>query len=209
MTVDNKILHDIKPTVIHQPLLKTIPPELLPRFDPVYVEHYNRYNVGRLNTHQVPIEDFRANPIKIRNLLQPRRRPGHAQDFSQQQCPIKDGEITLRIFLPESLPGKDGKPKKEKRSTKGRRAQHRRQQDGGWRNISRQAPQHRPWPLVPRQWLRDDGEASAEKLKAADVQVEVIRIPGVPHIVGHLDDILEGGGESSLIKRALRSRGRL
>lgn len=41
--------------------------------------------------------------------------------------------------------------------------------------------------------LRDEGEVYGGKMKAADVEVEVIRVPGVPHTFSHLDDILEGG----------------
>jgi acetyl esterase/lipase len=41
--------------------------------------------------------------------------------------------------------------------------------------------------------LRDEGEAYAEKLKAAGCRVEVMRMPGVPHIFPHLDGILEAG----------------
>lgn len=41
--------------------------------------------------------------------------------------------------------------------------------------------------------LRDEGEAYAAKMKAAGVPVELIRVPGVPHIFSGLDGILEGG----------------
>ncbi|KAL2364876.1 hypothetical protein RJZ56_002138 [Blastomyces dermatitidis] len=104
-------LHDLKPVVIHQPLLNSIPPNLLPRFDPVYVEHYNRHNVGRFHTHQVPIEDFRADPTKY--LISYGRAAGpDVHKISEHKCPVKGGKITLRIFELEPVLGSDGKPKK-------------------------------------------------------------------------------------------------
>ncbi|PWY83486.1 hypothetical protein BO70DRAFT_386894 [Aspergillus heteromorphus CBS 117.55] len=63
-TLDEKTLRDLRPKTILQPLHNSIPPELLSRFDPVYVEHYNKYNAGRLHTHEVPIEKFRKDPAK-------------------------------------------------------------------------------------------------------------------------------------------------
>lgn len=53
-----------KPSVvIEKPLLNSIPDDLLTRFDPTYVKYYNEYNAGRLATHQVPIEDYRKDPL--------------------------------------------------------------------------------------------------------------------------------------------------
>ena len=39
--------------------------------------------------------------------------------------------------------------------------------------------------------LRDEGEAYAEKLKAAGTQVELIRVPRAPHNFAHKDGIME------------------
>jgi acetyl esterase/lipase len=41
--------------------------------------------------------------------------------------------------------------------------------------------------------LCDEGEAYAKKMQEAGVKVEAIRVPGVPHTFGGLDDILDGG----------------
>jgi len=41
--------------------------------------------------------------------------------------------------------------------------------------------------------LRDEGEAYAAKMNAADSRAELIRVPGVPHTFAHLDGILESG----------------
>lgn len=80
-------------------LLNSIPPELLHRFDPVYVEHYNKYNVGRLHTHQLPIEKIRKNPGKY---AIPYARTGKVDVYrvSEQLCPVEGNEIKVRIFEP-------------------------------------------------------------------------------------------------------------
>ncbi|EAS30394.3 esterase [Coccidioides immitis RS] len=104
-------LHKLKPGVVYQPLLNSIPPQLLPRFDPVYVEHYNRYNVGRLHTHQIPIEEFRANPQKYQ-IVYGRAAAPDIYKITEQKCSVKGGEITIRIFEPKPIQGADGKPKK-------------------------------------------------------------------------------------------------
>jgi acetyl esterase/lipase len=41
--------------------------------------------------------------------------------------------------------------------------------------------------------LRDEGEAYAAKLQQAGCEVELIRVPGVPHTFAFLDAILEAG----------------
>lgn len=52
------------PILIKTELHNSIPPELVPRYDPVYVAYYNEFNAGRLHTHEVPINEFRKNPAK-------------------------------------------------------------------------------------------------------------------------------------------------
>lgn len=92
-------------------MLNSIPAELVPRFDPVYVEHWNKYNVGRFHTHQVPIEDFRADPTKY--LITYGRAAGpDVYKITEQKCPVKGGEITIRIFEPAAATVPDGLPKK-------------------------------------------------------------------------------------------------
>lgn len=104
-------LHALKPKYIIQPLHNSIPPELLPRFDPVYVEHYNKNNVGRLHTHEVPIEDFRKNPAKFVTAYGRREGPDVFR-ITEQTCPVKGGEIKIRIFEPAPALDAQGQPKK-------------------------------------------------------------------------------------------------
>jgi acetyl esterase/lipase len=80
-------------------MLNAIPDELVSRFDPVYMEYYNKYNVGRLHTHQVPIEQYRANPLNY-TIQYGRADGGEVFRVTEQKCPVKDGEINVRIFEP-------------------------------------------------------------------------------------------------------------
>lgn len=88
------------PIIVEQPLLNSIPPELASRFDPTYLVYYNKYNAGRLASHQVPIEDYRRDPLRYTiswgreivdtgNLI-----------ITEEQCPVPGGQITIRIFQP-------------------------------------------------------------------------------------------------------------
>ncbi|KAL4870435.1 hypothetical protein BDV12DRAFT_195377 [Aspergillus spectabilis] len=107
----NKDLHELRPGLIIQPLHNSIPPELLPRFDPVYVEHYNKYNAGRLHTHEVPIEAFRKDPAKYLTVYGRAAGPDVFR-ITEQICPVKDGEIKIRIFEPAPILDEQGQPKK-------------------------------------------------------------------------------------------------
>ncbi|KAL5341469.1 alpha/beta hydrolase fold-domain-containing protein [Aspergillus crustosus] len=107
----NKDLHELRPGKIIQPLHNSIPPELLPRFDPVYVEHYNKYNAGRLHTHEVPIEAFRKDPAKYLTVYGRATGPDVFR-ITEQICPVKDGEIKIRIFEPAPILDEQGEPKK-------------------------------------------------------------------------------------------------
>ncbi|RHZ53753.1 hypothetical protein CDV55_101582 [Aspergillus turcosus] len=109
----DKELHALRPRTIHQPLHNAIPPELLPRFDPVYGENYNKYNAGRLHTHEVPIEDFRKNPAKY-VVAYGRAAGPDVFRITEQKCPVKGGEITVRIFEP--APGSNGQGNLKKRA---------------------------------------------------------------------------------------------
>lgn len=109
---DNKSLHDLRPVEILQPLHNSIPPDLLPRFDPVYVEHYNKHNAGRLHTHEVPITEYRKDPTKF--AIAYGRAPGpDVFRITEQKCPVAGGEITVRVFEP--APIDDGKGGSKKR----------------------------------------------------------------------------------------------
>lgn len=108
---DEKTLSELRPRILLQPLHNSIPSELLPRFDPVYVEHYNKYNAGRLHTHEVPIEDFRKNPAKYA-IAYGRAQGPNVFRITEQKCPVQGGEITIRIFEPAPKVDEHGQAKK-------------------------------------------------------------------------------------------------
>lgn len=89
---------------ITQPPINQIPADLLPRFDPDYVALYNAHNVGRFQTHQVPIEAYRADPSKYvisygRQFVEPA-----GLRITDQTCPVEGGQIKIRICEPSSSP---------------------------------------------------------------------------------------------------------
>lgn len=104
-------LHQWRAPVILQPLHNSIPQELLPRFDPVYVEYYYRNNAGRLHTHEVPIEEFRKDPARY-TISYGRATGPDVYRISEQKCPVQGGEITIRIFEPGPKKDAQGQPKK-------------------------------------------------------------------------------------------------
>lgn len=110
MAITNSSLRDLRPLEIHQPLHNSIPPELLPRFDPVFVEYYNKYNAGRLHTHEIPIELYRKDPAKYAISYGQAAGPDIYR-ISEQKCPVKGGEITIRIFEPTQQLDENNNPK--------------------------------------------------------------------------------------------------
>lgn len=104
-------LHEFRAPEIHQPLHNSIPPELIPRFDPVYVEYYNKYNAGRLHTHEVPIEEFRKNPARY-TISYGRAYGPDIFRITEQKCPVEGGVITVRIFEPALKMDSRGQTKK-------------------------------------------------------------------------------------------------
>ncbi|EXJ85986.1 hypothetical protein A1O1_06355 [Capronia coronata CBS 617.96] len=84
--------------VIEKPLLNSIPAQLVPDFDPTYVEYYNKYNAGRLATHQVPIESYRADPFKYTIAYGRELVPNDGVKMTDQRCPVDGGEITVRVY---------------------------------------------------------------------------------------------------------------
>jgi acetyl esterase/lipase len=83
------------------PLLNSIPEELISKFEPTYVSYYNQYSAGRLATHQVPIEAYRADPSKYTISYGRELIPQGSLKITDQKCPVKGGEITVRVFEPE------------------------------------------------------------------------------------------------------------
>ncbi|KXG54373.1 Alpha/beta hydrolase fold-3 [Penicillium griseofulvum] len=116
-------LHKFQHPIIAQPLHNSIPPELLPRYDPIYVAYYNAFNAGRLHTHEVPIEEFRKHPARY--TISYGRAPGpDIFRITEQKCPVDGGEITIRIFEPAPQLDTQGQPK--------RRAAYVNFHGGGW-----------------------------------------------------------------------------
>lgn len=91
------------------------------------MEYYNKYNAGRLHTHEIPIEWYRENPAKYAISY------GQAVGYriSEQKCPVDGGEIAIRIFEPAQQFDGNNNPKK--------RAAYINFHEGGWvfGNLSR------------------------------------------------------------------------
>lgn len=107
-------LHNLRPPKTQLlPLHNSIPPELEPRFDPIYVEYYNKYNAGRLHTHEIPIEEYRKDPTHY-TISYGRAEGPDIFRITEQKCPVNGGEITVRIFEP--APKVDGSGHYKKRA---------------------------------------------------------------------------------------------
>ncbi|KAL6246756.1 hypothetical protein RBB50_006063 [Rhinocladiella similis] len=85
-----------------KPLHNSIPDNLAPGFEPTFLEYYNKYTAGRLATHQVPIEEYRADPAKYTIAYGRDRVPDDGVKWSDLKCPVEGGEITVRVFEPVS-----------------------------------------------------------------------------------------------------------
>jgi acetyl esterase/lipase len=83
-----------------QPLNNSIPESLIHRFDPEYVRLFSKHNIGRLATHQVPIEEYRADPSKYIISYGRQDVDPSPLRITERKCPVKDGEITIRICEP-------------------------------------------------------------------------------------------------------------
>ncbi|KUJ14215.1 esterase, partial [Mollisia scopiformis] len=91
-------------TPIFLPLLNSIPPHLAPKFESTYVEYYNKYSAGRLATHQIPIETYRANPAAYTITYGRALYPSTGLKISTQTLSVSSppGTITIQIFDPET-----------------------------------------------------------------------------------------------------------
>lgn len=99
---DSSFLHNLKPVVNLPPPHNSIPPTLLPRFDPVFVEHFQKHNVGRLYFDDVPIEEFRKHPEKY-VVAYGRAAGPDIFRITETTCPVAGGEIAVRIFEPAPI----------------------------------------------------------------------------------------------------------
>lgn len=89
----------------------SITPELLPRFDPIYAQNYNKFNVGRLHTHEIPIEEFRKDPARY-TISYGRASGPDVFRITEQKCPVEGDEITIRLFEPAPKVDSQGQTKK-------------------------------------------------------------------------------------------------
>ena len=96
-------MSSIVPNVqFEQPLINSIPPQLLERYDPVFVEFYTKYNAGRLNImspHQVPYKEARAEPQNYLVLYGHDLIPA-VEKTTDHKVPVEGGEITVRMYEP-------------------------------------------------------------------------------------------------------------
>ncbi|OJD30713.1 esterase [Diplodia corticola] len=100
------------PEDVELPMLNAIPAHLVDRFDPAFVQHHNKYQLGRLHTHQIPIEWVRANPAKYAISYGRAHFPTSRVKISEQKCPVKGGgEITIRMFEPVDGGGRSNNKK--------------------------------------------------------------------------------------------------
>ncbi|APA05881.1 hypothetical protein SS1G_01731 [Sclerotinia sclerotiorum 1980 UF-70] len=95
---------DFKPATISQPLINSIPPDLLPRFDPVFAKYHTHYSAGRLSIYQIPLKELRTNPRKY-SIVYGRAIAPDVHSITDVQCPVSpsgDGKssITVRIYEP-------------------------------------------------------------------------------------------------------------
>lgn len=103
-----------KPAALSQPLMNSIPHDLLSRFDPVFARYHAHYSAGRLATHQIPIEEYRANPCKY-NITYGRATVPDVYSITNVQCPVSSAgdeksSITVRIYEPDPSIN-EGKPR--------------------------------------------------------------------------------------------------
>jgi len=78
-------------------LLNPIHPGMLPRLDPRFVEYYNQTLANRLGTHQVPLEDVRANPGSFARkwALDPSAAPDPC--IRDWDVTVADGSTSIKI----------------------------------------------------------------------------------------------------------------
>ncbi|KKY24159.1 putative esterase [Phaeomoniella chlamydospora] len=88
------------------PSHNAIPPSLASRFDPVYLSLYNKYNVGKLATHQIPIETYRQDPAKY-TITYGRAKGPEVYKTVDLRCSVDGGEITVRVYLPGPVEEKE------------------------------------------------------------------------------------------------------
>ena len=83
-------------------LLNTIAPQYLKGLDPLFVEYYNKYQVGRLHTHQMPVDIAKRDFAKYNITFGVSNGPDIAE-VKDVICPVENGEITIRVYSPDGV----------------------------------------------------------------------------------------------------------
>lgn len=82
--------------------LNAIPVRLAHLFDPIFTEYYNHHNVGRLATHQAPIDVVRGNPDRFL-IPFPRDNGPDIHKMSVRMCLVDRGQIKIRVYEPDPV----------------------------------------------------------------------------------------------------------
>ncbi len=116
------------------PLINSIPPDLLPRFDPVFVSNYNTYNAGRLTNHQVPIELYRADPLKYTIAWGRQLISSTGLQITDLQCPVAphSGIESITIRMIQRDPAATQTKAKDGSTTTPKRPVYINYHGGGW-----------------------------------------------------------------------------
>jgi len=88
--------------LLEQPLINSIPPQLVDRFDPLFVKYYNRFHAGRLNIIspiQFSRDELLINPTKYA-ISYGKESVSAVNKTTDHQVPVNNGEITVRVYEP-------------------------------------------------------------------------------------------------------------
>ena len=83
------------------PSWNAIKPQYVDKLDPTFVSWYNKYNVGKLATHEVAIEEYRADPLKYA-IAWGRSIGREVGAVTDHKVSVQGGEIIVRQFEPKT-----------------------------------------------------------------------------------------------------------
>ncbi|CDK28046.1 unnamed protein product [Kuraishia capsulata CBS 1993] len=90
----------VSPIIVPPPINQINPKYVEAGMEPKFVELYNKYNVGRLATHQVPIEEYRKDPMKY-TIAYGRETVAFDGKTEDLKVPVEGGEIIVRYYVPK------------------------------------------------------------------------------------------------------------